>query len=114
MRGGLPAASHPGHPLQPNTSTKVQVAGVSYNTVTVPTPLAGAIGNVTVLDASGGAFVEIVPSGAGFTGASTANVGGPGQIVANGFNVALSGGALDIYVAGVAVDVIIDLFAIVS
>ena len=113
-RPGQPAASNPGHQLLPNTSTKVQVAGVTYNTVTVPSPLAGAIGNVTVLDASGGAFVEIVPSGAGFTGASTANIGGPGQIVANGFNVALSGGALDIYVAGVAVDVIIDLFAIVS
>ena len=113
-RPGQPAASNPGHQLQPNTSTKVQVAGVTYNTVTVPSPLAGAIGNVTVLNASGGAFVEIVPSGAGFTGASTANIGGPGQIVANGFNVALSGGALDIYVAGVAVDVIIDLFAIVA
>ena len=113
-RPGQPAASNPGHQLLPNTSTKVSVAGVTYNTVTVPSPLAGAIGNVTVLNASGGAFVEIVPSGAGFTGASTTNIGGPGQIVANGFNVALSGGALDIYVAGVAVDVIIDLFAIVS
>ena len=113
-RPSQPAASNPGHQLQPNTSTKVQVAGVTYNTITVPSPLAGAIGNVTVLNASGGAFVEIVPSGAGFTGASTANIGGPGQIVANGFNVALSGGALDIYVAGAAVDVIIDLFAIVA
>ncbi|HZC06058.1 MAG TPA: hypothetical protein VE338_10480, partial [Ktedonobacterales bacterium] len=112
--GATDALFHPGAPCAANSSTTVQVSGDAYNGVTVPASVAGAIGNVTVLNAAGSGFVELVPSGAGFTGAANLAFA-PGQIISNAFNVGLnSTGALDIYVGSSAVDVIVDLFAIVA
>ncbi len=92
----------------------MQVAGVSYNSVTVPTGLAGAIGNLTVINELGEGFIEVVPSGAGDSGVSNADYL-PGSFVFNSFNVGLSiSGALDIIVVGHGCDVIIDLFAVVA
>jgi hypothetical protein len=112
--GATDALFQPGVRCAANSSTTVQVSGDVYNGVTVPASVAGAIGNVTVLNAAGSGFVELVPSGAGFTGAANLAFA-PGQIISNAFNVGLnSTGALDIYVGSSAVDVIVDLFAIVA
>lgn len=114
--GSTDAASNPGVKCSTSAPTKVQVAGVTFNGVTVPASLAGAIGNVTVINESGGGYIALVPSGVGFSG--TANIAfAAGQVVSNAFNVGLSsGGALDIIIGGnaVATDVIIDLFAVVA
>ena len=113
-RVGLTDANqHPGTPCKSSAPTTVNVAGVTYNSVTVYAGAVGAIGNVTVLNAAGGGFLEIVPSGAGFTGAANLAFG-PGQIISNAFNAGLSSGNLDIIIGGANVDVIIDLFAIVA
>lgn len=106
----------PGHPCSSSGATTVQIAGDSYNLITVPTPLAGAMGNVTVVNESGGGFLELVPSGAGFTGAANLAFA-PGQVISNFYTVGLNGaGALDIIIGGssVTTDVIIDLFAVVA
>ena len=74
----------------------------------------GAIGNVTVLNAVDGGYVEVAPSGAGFTRAANLAFGS-GQIISNAFNVGLDGnGRLDITIGDPNEDVIVDLFAIVD
>lgn len=93
----------------------LQIAGVNWQGVTVPSNCGGAIGNVTaVAGSAGGGYLALVPHGAGFSG--TANLDfSANQIVCNWFNVALSsGGAIDIIIGGYPTDVIIDLFATVS
>ncbi len=112
--GATDAFACPQTPCKPGTPTTVQVAGVSYNSVTVPTGLAGAIGNLTVINELGEGFIEVVPSGAGDSGVSNADYL-PASFVFNSFNVGLSiSGALDIIVVGHGCDVIIDLFAVVA
>lgn len=97
-----------------NPSYTLQIAGVSYNTVSVPSGAVGAIGNVTVVaTAAGGGYVALVPSSAGFSGTSNVNYAAS-QIIGNFFSVGLGSGALDIYIGGYPTQVIIDLFAVVS
>ncbi|HZC07050.1 MAG TPA: hypothetical protein VE338_15555 [Ktedonobacterales bacterium] len=111
--GATDALFHPGTPCTSSAPTTVPVGDDVYNGVTVPHAPPGAIGNVTVVNATGSGYIELVPGGAGFTGAANLAYG-PGQTISNAFNVQLNGGALDIIIGGASVDVIIDLFAIVS
>lgn len=118
--GQTDAHQTPGVACQPGAAFTVTVAGVSFTNpttktlVNVPSAAVGAIGNVTVVTPSTAGFVSLVPSGAGFTGASNVNYT-PGVIVPNCFNVPLNGGNFDIFVdpASAAVNVLIDLFAVV-
>jgi len=101
---------------QPCTSaspTTVHVASVTYGGVAVPAGALGAIGNVTVLSNSGGGYLSLVPSGTGFSGTSNVNFAGA-EIIANSFTVGLGGGAIDIYVGGTSIDVLVDLFAVIA
>jgi hypothetical protein len=92
----------------------LDIAGVFYNGVTVPSTALGAIGNVTVVSASSGSgFLALVPSGAGFSGTAVLSYNSA-QIVSNSFNVGLTNGKLDIIVEGNSTDVILDLFAVVA
>ncbi|HZC07051.1 MAG TPA: hypothetical protein VE338_15560 [Ktedonobacterales bacterium] len=112
--GATDARFTPGTLCTPSSPTTVQVSSVAYNGVTVPGSVAGAIGNVTVVNEQGSGYLELVPSGAGFTGAANLAFA-PGQVISNAFNVGLSStGALDIIIGSSATDVIIDLFAIVA
>lgn len=89
------------------------IGGVSWQSVTVPSGVAGAMGNVTAVAGSGGGYLAIVPHGAGFTGTATLAYG-PNQVVSNSFNTALSGDKLDILIGGSAANVILDLIAVVA
>ncbi len=112
--GATDANQHPGSPCSSSTPFTVNVAGINYNSVQVPTLAVGAIGNVTVVAGpSDSSYLEVVPSGAGFTGAANLAYG-PNQIVSNAFNVGLSSGNFDIIIGSGTVNVIVDLFAIVA
>ena len=63
--------------------------------------------------AAGGGYLEVVPSGTGFTDAADLALPA-GQIISKAFNVGLASGNLDIVIGGANVDVIVDLFAIVA
>ncbi|HEX6818888.1 MAG TPA: hypothetical protein VF120_10970 [Ktedonobacterales bacterium] len=82
----------------------------------VPSTAVGAIGKLTVISGvSGSGFVALVPSGSGTPTTGTLPYGAS-QTIATGFNVGLGGspGAIDIYIGGTAVNVLIDLFAVVA
>lgn len=105
---------NPGVPCTASSPTTVLIAGVSNGSVRVPTPLAGAIGNVTIANPQGVGYLELVPTGAGFTGAANLAYA-PGQVISNAYTVGLNlAGALDIIIGGADVDVIVDLFAVVA
>ncbi|HEX6819969.1 MAG TPA: hypothetical protein VF120_16455 [Ktedonobacterales bacterium] len=92
------------------------IAGVNWMSVQVPNNAVGAIGKLTVISgASGSGFVALVPHGSGTPSTGTLPYS-PSQIVATGFNVGLAGspGSMDIYIGGTAVDIVIDLFAVVA
>ncbi|HEX6818885.1 MAG TPA: hypothetical protein VF120_10955 [Ktedonobacterales bacterium] len=116
-RGSDPNALHNGGGMiSSGPPYTLQIAGVLWQSVQVPSTAVGAIGKVTVISgASGSGFVALVPSGSGTPSTGTLPYG-PSQIVATSFNVGLGGspGAIDIYVGGTAVDVVIDLFAVVA
>ena len=113
-RPGQPAANQPGAPYTTSSTHNIAIAGVNYAGVQVPTSCVGAVVNLTVLNASSGNYVALVPGGAGFSGTSNLDVA-PGQIVSNSANVGLSGGVLDIIMGnGGSADVILDLFAVIS
>jgi hypothetical protein len=112
--GASDALNEPNAPYAGGSTHSLTIAGVSFNSVTVPSSAVGAIGNVTVVAGSGGGgYLALVPHGAGFSGtailAFSAN-----QIVSNSFNVGLSSGQLDIIIGGNTTDVILDLFAVVA
>ncbi len=111
--GATGANQLPNAPCTASSPTTVNVAGVNFNSVQVPLTALGALGNVTVVFGSGPGYIELVPTGAGFTGASNANYNGT-QIVANSFNVGLAGGSLDIVVGGASANVLVDLFGYIS
>lgn len=114
-RFGQPADQSNGAPYAASSTHSIFVAGVTYSGVTVPAGSTGAIGNLTVIGATGqGNYVELVPNGAGFSGTSNLNFVA-GQLVSNAFNVGLANGKLDIILgSGGSADVIIDLYAVIS
>jgi hypothetical protein len=113
-RPNQPAANNPGSPYLASSTHTIQVAGVSYG-APIPATCYGAIGNLTVIGRSGqGNYVELVPSGVGFSGTSNLNFAA-GQLVSNAYNVGLNGGKLDIILgSGGSADVILDVFAVIS
>ncbi len=112
-RLGFPALNAPGIPFASNSTNTLLVQGVYYNTVQVPYVCAGAIGNVTVVAGSGGGYLALVPTGAGFSGTAVLAYA-PCQVVSNSFNVGLANGQVDIIIGGAGTNVIFDLFAVVS
>jgi hypothetical protein len=111
--GATDALNEPGAPYAGGSTHSLTIAGVTFNTVTVPSGALGAIGNVTVVNAVGGGYLALVPHGAGFTGTAILAYTA-GQTVSNSFNVGLSSGELDIIIGGNTTDVILDLFAVVA
>lgn len=110
------AQQNGGGPYIPGTPHTLQIAGVNWQSVTVPSNAVGAIGKVTVISGAGGSgYIALVPSGSGSPTTGTLPYSAS-QIVATSFNVGLGGspGALDIYVGGTAIDVVIDLFGVVA
>jgi len=115
-RPGQPAVNHPGAPYLAGSTHTITVAGATNGTVTVPATCVGAIGNLTVIGQTGGGnYVELVPSGAGFSSTSNLNFVA-GQLVSNSYNVGLNpSGYLDIILgSGGNADVILDLYAIIA
>ncbi|HEX6817255.1 MAG TPA: hypothetical protein VF120_02700 [Ktedonobacterales bacterium] len=118
-RGDSPSAvQNGGGPISSAAPYTLVVAGVtnSHDGVAIPSAAAGAIGKVTVISGAGGSgFVALVPSGSGTPTTGTLPYSA-NQTIATSFNVGLGGspGALDIYVGGSSVDVVIDIFAVVA
>ncbi|HEX6818892.1 MAG TPA: hypothetical protein VF120_10990 [Ktedonobacterales bacterium] len=113
--GDSNAWQNPGSPYASGSTHTLQIAGVSWQSVTVPSNAVGAIGKLTVISyASGTGYVAIVPSGVTPTTGTLPY--GANQTVATSFNVGLGGspGSIDIYVGGTQVDVVIDLFGVVA
>jgi hypothetical protein len=100
--------------LTPGAAYTVNVANVTFDSVSVPAGAVGALGNLTVVQPGSAGFLAAVPSGAGFQGTSNVNYLA-NQIVPNFFTVNLAGGNLDVYVDpnSQPVDVLLDLFAVV-
>jgi hypothetical protein len=77
--------------------------------LSVPAGATGVFGNLTVTNTQGPGDLILWPHGAPQPNASNINYG-PGQTVANSFNVGLSGGgAMDLFVHVSGTDVIIDV-----
>jgi hypothetical protein len=110
--GASDALNEPGAPYAGGSTHSITIAGVSFNSVTVPSAAVGAMGNLTVVNPTGSGYVALVPHGAGFTGTAILAYTA-GQTVSNSFNVGLSSGELDIIIGGNTTDVILDVFAVV-
>ncbi|MCL2422752.1 MAG: hypothetical protein FWD11_02480 [Micrococcales bacterium] len=83
---------------------RLQVAG----TAGVPSNATAVMVNVTSAAAKSGGFISVVPAGADPTKTSAVNLWG-GTDVANRATVPLSGGKIDVYLAGGPSGVVIDL-----
>ncbi len=111
--GVTDAKNNGGGPYAAGSTHTLTVAGVTFNGVTVPSPIAGAMGKITATDTAGGGYVALLPHGVAFSGTSNLPFG-PGETVAIWFNSALVSGKLDIYIGGSATDIVLDLFAVVA
>jgi hypothetical protein len=111
--GATDALNTPGAPYTAGSTNPLIVAGVTYNGVTVPQPIAGCMGKITATNETGSGYIALVPHGLGFTGTDNLPFSA-GQTVATWFNSALAGGVLDIIVGGASTDVILDLFGVVA
>ncbi|HEV2235546.1 MAG TPA: hypothetical protein VGR57_02695, partial [Ktedonobacterales bacterium] len=95
--------------LSGNTAHTIQVTGTDVGGIHVPAGATGVFGNLTVTNTSGPGDLILWPDGAPQPNASNINYG-PGQTVANSFNVGLSsGGAMDLFVHVSGTDVILDI-----
>jgi hypothetical protein len=109
-RPGQPACTTPGVPLAANTAL-TQAARVTCGGNTVPAAAQAVVGNVAVVNTLSGSTagnLSMYPNGV--TRPLTANVNYvAGQVISNGFNVALgSDGAFNLY-AVTSLDVVVDL-----
>ena len=111
--GATDALNTPGAPYTAGSTNPLTVAGVTYNGVTVPNPIAGCMGQITATNETGSGYIALVPHGLGFTGTDNLPFSA-GETVAIWFNSALASGVLDIIVGGASTDVILDLFAVVA
>jgi hypothetical protein len=95
--------------LAGQSTTTIQVTGTLVGGLSVPAGATGVFGNLTVTNTQGPGDLILWPHGA--TQPTTSNINyGPGQTVANSFNVGLnSGGAMDLFVHVSGTDVIIDV-----
>jgi len=93
-----------GGAVQPRTRRTVQVAGTGG----VPADATAVAVNVVSVRPGGYGYVAVVPSGAAVGSTSTVN-NQPGRDVANRAVVTLTGGKLDVYVDGVAQQVVVDV-----
>ncbi len=111
--GVTDAKNNGGGPYAAGSTHTLTIAGVTFNGVTVPSLIAGAMGKITATDTAGGGYIALLPHGVAFSG--TANLPfGPGETVAIWFNSAVVSGELDIYIGSSATDVVLDLFGVVS
>jgi hypothetical protein len=89
----------------------LQVTGVNVGGISVPAGAMGVVGNVTVVQPTGGGDLRLYPAGASLPGTSSINFAA-GQIIANGVIVGLdSAGRFSIQVdmpAGTSANVIFD------
>lgn len=97
-RPSQPAASGGAGPYAALSQTNLQVAGVTYNAITIPTGAIGVVGNVTVTNTAGGGFLTLFPQGSPRPLSSSLNYG-TGQTINNSTTVGLSPttGQLTIY-----------------
>jgi hypothetical protein len=89
----------------------LQVSGVDVDGISVPKGATGVVGNVTVVQPTGGGDLRLFPGGAPLPATSSINFAS-GQVIANGVTVGLNtGGQISIKVdmpAGTATHVIFD------
>jgi hypothetical protein len=96
-------------PLAGGSTTTIQVTGTPVGALSVPVGATGIFGNLTVTNTQGPGDLILWPHGAPQPNASNINYG-PGQTVANSFNVGLSsGGAIDLFVHVSGTDVLLDI-----
>ncbi len=93
----------PGSGLAPDGTRRISVAEAG-----VPSNATAVMVNVTSAAARGAGYVSVVPAGADVRATSTVNHR-PGADVANRATVPVSGGKLDVYLAGGAAGVVIDV-----
>jgi hypothetical protein len=109
-RNGSPAPlPNPKSPLVGEAAYTIQVTGTAVGGLSVPAGASGVFGNLTVTNTQGPGDLILYPDGAARPNASNINYG-PGQTVANAFNVGLSGaGAMDLFTHVSGTEAIIDI-----
>ncbi|TMB86433.1 MAG: hypothetical protein E6J37_12900 [Chloroflexi bacterium] len=99
------------------STTVVSVAGTGAGASAIPSDAVAVVGNLTAVNYTGSGFLAIMPSGTVFNPAadpSSVNFIVGQKAIANAFVCGLSGGAVQVYVAGHSSHFIVDITAYIQ
>jgi hypothetical protein len=96
-----------------NSTTVIPIAGQGLLASKIPTDAIAVMGNLTATQYTGGGYLALSPSGVAVTTSSVNFITGQAAI-ANGFIVGLSGGSVQVKVAGHATHFLIDITAYIQ